>query len=250
MTEPRPLDQRLAAAGVEPGSPPLDAWRRLHDVEGPRATVLDLYELVARERGMVAHELPREERYALARSVLPDVWSGFATTAGSERRDPPIRIVEYDAEWSVRFERWRQVLRDALGATARRIEHVGSTSVRGLPAKAIVDIQISVVDLADESSYVPPIEASGLQLRSRDDLHRYFRPYPDRPRDVHVHVCALGSTWEADHLRFRDHLRARPEARDAYAQVKRDAAARWGDDGIAYTDAKTAVILELLASAD
>ena len=74
-----------------------------------------------------------------------------------------------------------------------RIEHVGSTSVPGLPAKPIVDVQISVDDEDDESRYVPQLEEAGIQLRSRDSLHRYFRPFPDRPRDVHVHVCAAGS---------------------------------------------------------
>ncbi|MGH3411968.1 MAG: GrpB family protein [Marmoricola sp.] len=57
------------------------------------------------------------------------------------------------------------------------------------------------------------LEGIGLQLRSRDELHRYPRPYPGRPREVHVHVCAAGGAWEAEHLLFRDHLRSHPEAR-------------------------------------
>lgn len=55
-----------------------------------------------------------------------------------------------------------------------RIEHVGSASVPGLAAKLIVDVRVSVSDLDEEAAYVPPIEAVGLQLRSRDELHRYF----------------------------------------------------------------------------
>jgi GrpB-like predicted nucleotidyltransferase (UPF0157 family) len=64
-----------------------------------------------------------------------------------------------------------------------------------------------------------------------------------------VHVCEVGSAWEAEHLRFRDHLRAHPEAREKYARAKRAAAALWADDGLAYTDAKTEVILDLLGQA-
>jgi GrpB-like predicted nucleotidyltransferase (UPF0157 family) len=130
-----------------------------------------------------------------------------------------------------------------------RIEHVGSTSVPGLAAKPIIDIQVSVDDLAEEDAYVPALEEIGLQLRSRDNFHRYFRPFPDRPRDVHVHVCALGSDWEREHLLFRDHLRRDPEARDAYARAKTVAALTWADDGWAYTDAKTDVVLEILERA-
>jgi GrpB-like predicted nucleotidyltransferase (UPF0157 family) len=87
-------------------------------------------------------------------------------------------------------------------------------------------------------------------VRSRDDLHRYFRPFPRVPRDVHVHVCRVGSTWEQEHLRFRDYLREHPEARDAYSRAKLAAATRWADDGYAYTDAKSDVILQLLAAAE
>ncbi len=80
-------------------------------------------------------------------------------------------------------------------------------------------------------------------------LHRYFRPFPDRPRDVHVHVCPVGSEWETEHLVFRDHLRTHADARERYAEAKQAAALTWADDGLAYTDAKTAVILAILDDA-
>lgn len=249
MSGKRPIDARLAAAGVAPGTSPVDAWRRLREVEGQRATVIDLYELTARDRGLGAHQLPLNERVSLARSVMPDVWPGWTTTEGSERSGDLIKVVDYDDAWPARFERWRQLLRSALGEVAVRIEHVRSTSVPGLAAKPIVDVQVSVADLDDEAVSVPPIEGVGLQLRSRDELHRYFRPFRGAPRDIHVHVCHVGSTWEREHLLFRDYLRDHAEARDAYRRAKRAAAARWADDGFAYTDAKTEVILQILAAA-
>jgi GrpB-like predicted nucleotidyltransferase (UPF0157 family) len=228
---------------------PIDAWRRLREVEGPRATIIDLYALVAGPRGIAAHELPLPERISLSRAVMPDVWPGFEITAGSERTGDVIRIVDYDPQWPARFDVWRNRLQTLVGSAALRIEHVGSTSVPDLPAKPIIDIQVSVLDLGDETRYVPQIEQAGLQLRSRDDLHRYFRPFPGEPRDVHVHVCVLESTWEREHLLFRDYLRANAGARDEYAAAKREAATVWADDGWAFTDAKSSVILRLLDEA-
>jgi GrpB-like predicted nucleotidyltransferase (UPF0157 family) len=114
----------------------------------------------------------------------------------------------------------------------------------------VIDIQVSVDDLADEDAYVPALEQLGLRLRSRDEFHRFFRPPASQPRDVHVHVCQSGTAWEAEHLRFRDYLRRDPQARDAYARVKRQAAKDWADDRMAYTDAKSEVILQILAQAD
>ncbi|MDQ3484559.1 MAG: GrpB family protein [Actinomycetota bacterium] len=249
MTAQVTLDGRLRAAGVGPEAEPVDAWRRLRAVEGPRATMLDLYELAARRRGMAAHELPAEERHALAASVMPAVWPGWEPTSGSERPGDVIEVVDYDATWPDLYAAWRDVLVAALGATARRIEHIGSTAVPGLVAKPIIDVQVSVADLADEEAYVPALEAVGLQLRSRDGSHRYFRPFAGRPREIHVHFCEVGSAWEAEHLCFRDYLRANPDARDEYARAKRDAVAHWADDGWAYTDAKTEVVLDILARA-
>ena len=64
-----------------------------------------------------------------------------------------------------------------------------------------------------------------------------------------VHVCASGSRWEHEHLLFRDYLRAHADARDDYATAKREAARVWADDRIAYTEAKSAVILAIMARA-
>jgi GrpB-like predicted nucleotidyltransferase (UPF0157 family) len=245
----RSLDARLAAAGVEPSAEPHEAWRRLREAEGRRTTIIDLYELVARRRGLAGHQLSHAERAELARSVMPVIWPGFARTEGSERHDLSLEVVAYDPSWPGRYRRWRDRLAGQLSGTALRIEHVGSTAVPGLPAKATIDIQVSVADLDDESRFVPQIEQAGVQLRSRDALHRFFRPFAGQPRDVHVHVCQAGSDWEREHLLFRDYLRSHPDARHAYAQVKWEAAAVWSDDRIAYTEAKTGVILDLLDTA-
>lgn len=218
-------------------------------VKGARATVIDLYRLVAEPRGLAPHELPLAERRELARSVVATVWPGFALTEGSERSDT-IVLVEYDEGWPVRFEQWRDAIAAALGPVARRVEHVGSTSVPGLPAKPIVDIQVSVTDITDERLYVGAIESTGVQLRSRDVLHRYFRPFPGQARDVHVHVCDAGSAWERDHLLFRDYLRRHGDAARRYAEAKHTAVTHWSDDGWAYTDAKTDAILDILEKAE
>lgn len=169
---------------------------------------------------------------------------------GSRRAGEPIELTPYDPAWPGRYEEWRRKLLDALPAPPRSIEHIGSTAVPGLPAKPIVDIQIGVDDLDDEPAYAPAIESLGVQLRSRDRNHRYFRPFPGHPRVVHVHVCQSGTDWERRHILFRDYLRADAEARRRYVEAKEAAAARWRDDRVAYTDAKGRVVRELTAEAE
>ena len=72
----------------------------------------------------------------------------------------------------------------------------------------MIDIQVSVVDVGDELSYLRRVESAGLVLRLRERGHRLLWPPAAKPREVHVHICGCGSTWERDHLLFRDYLRA------------------------------------------
>lgn len=127
----------------------------------------------------------------------------------------------------------------ALGAVALRVDHIGSTSVAGLVAKPIIDVDVSVSDPDDEVSYLPQMLVAGYLLRVREPGHRMFRT-PDL--DVHVHVCAKGSQWERRHLLFRDWLRHNERDRAAYGQLKTDLARREWSDMNTYAAAKGPLI--------
>ncbi|MEV4124411.1 GrpB family protein [Nocardia sp. NPDC049707] len=159
---------------------------------------------------------------------------------GIEKRD--IQIVDYDAVWPQRFIEERARIADALGGTARRIDHIGSTSVPGLSAKPIIDIDLSVPDVEDEAAYLDALLAAGYQLRVRERGHRMVRT---SRRDVHVHICSLDSAWERRHLLFRDWLRLDAADRMAYEQLKHQLAQRDWTDMNAYADAKGPLIAEI-----
>lgn len=220
-----------------------ERWLQERAARGRRATMVDLYRLAAAELG---RPITAPEKSRLWTLGAPVQFDGFEVLPGTDRAPDRILVVDYDPAWPERFADWRERLAAALGPAALAIEHIGSTSVPGMPAKPIIDIQVSVADPEAEHLYVPAIESTGLQLRSRDRLHRFFRPFPDLPRDVQVHVCEAGGDWERDHLAFRNHLRADAAARRRYESVKRRAAAEYPDDRIGYTDSKTAVILDIL----
>lgn len=169
---------------------------------------------------------------------------------GPERGTEGVELVAYDPRWPVLYEQMRARLASALGPTALRIDHVGSTAVPGLAAKPIVDIQVSVPEVDDEGPYRQPIEDQGFALRYREPGHRYFRPPPGLPRLWQVHVCTVGSEWEWDHLLFRDYLRAHPAAAAEYAAIKRRAASEHPTDRVTYTDAKDPWIRATVAAAE
>jgi GrpB-like predicted nucleotidyltransferase (UPF0157 family) len=74
--------------------------------------------------------------------------------------DAPVTLAEYSADWPRLFDREARRIRAVLGAKALRVEHAGSTSVPGLPAKPIIDILLAVADSADEPSYLPALESA------------------------------------------------------------------------------------------
>src|SRR5207248_4184131 len=115
----------------------------------------------------------------------------------------------YDPSWPARFEAEAARLREALGDVAVHIEHVGSTSVPGLAAKPIVDIQVAVAGVEDMGSYRHSLEGLGYEYVPDRDFPDYpFFGWPARtqPRTFNLHVCEAGTEMEFRHLRFRDRL--------------------------------------------
>jgi GrpB-like predicted nucleotidyltransferase (UPF0157 family) len=156
-------------------------------------------------------------------------------------------IVDYDSSWPARYRIERDRVRRALGVSALRIEHIGSTAVPGLAAKPIVDLLVAVTDPDDESGFGTALEVAGYELRVREPGHLMFRT-PER--DVHVHIWGHSDREVTRHLMFRDRLRRSPADRDAYARLKRELALREWADMNDYADAKGALIKEILARAD
>ena len=177
------------------------------------------------------------------------VRSGQVEMVGEPTGEPAV-IVDADPRWPARFAEVASRLRGSMGSVAKRIDHVGSTAVAGLPAKPVIDVQVSVEDVEDEDAYRERIESVGFPLRSREPGHRYFRTPKDARQRIQVHVCSLGSLWERDHLLFRDYLRAHSAVADQYGRVKRELAARYSTDRIAYSDAKSPFIRAVVRRAE
>jgi GrpB-like predicted nucleotidyltransferase (UPF0157 family) len=133
-----------------------------------------------------------------------------------------------------------------LGASALRVEHIGSTSVPGLAAKPIVDVLVTVQDVEDEAAFVPALEREGFVLRVREPGHRMVRT-PER--DVHVHLYEPDHEAVSAYLDLRDWLRADAGDRALYETTKRRLATRTWTDMNEYADAKTDVVLAILGRA-
>lgn len=144
-------------------------------------------------------------------------------------------------------------LREALGASVERIDHIGSTSVVGLAAKPIIDIQVSVRSFEPLDRFRAPIEECGFEFRpdNPERTKRYFRERPGEQR-THIHVRRVGSFSEQFSLLFRDFLRADKGRADEYAELKYELAGRFGSPETRkqYVEAKTPFVWETIRLAD
>ncbi|PZD97016.1 GrpB family protein [Paenibacillus sambharensis] len=160
------------------------------------------------------------------------------------------RIASYDPEWVKEFNRLGVALREALGSAAIRIDHVGSTSIVGMEAKPIIDIQISVVNLDDEKTYIQQIEQLSFCLRidNPDKTKKYFRETHGKRR-THIHVRQAGSYAEQVTLLFRDYLRLSPEDCRRYSEEKHRLFDLYKDDRSRYVEGKGPIVWDILMKA-
>jgi GrpB-like predicted nucleotidyltransferase (UPF0157 family) len=160
-----------------------------------------------------------------------------------------VQIVSYDREWPRLYEREAERLRAVLGAQVVLLEHVGSTSVPGLPAKPIIDIDLRVADTADEDAYLPALTAAGYQLVIREPDWYGHRVFKGPDTDINLHVFGRQTEEIERHLLLRDWMRAHPEDRDLYRDAKLALAKQTFSTIYEYSNAKTAVVIEILKRA-
>ena len=150
-------------------------------------------------------------------------------------------VVPYDPEWARGFEMIRDFLMSALSGISCAIEHVGSTSVPGLWAKPILDIDCVIPSMADLPEVVRRLNPLG--YRHKGDLGiptRESFAYEGAMGFLaqHFYVCPADSPELERHLALRDYLRAHTDARDEYSRIKREGAQLYPHDIDAYIDHK------------
>ena len=157
-------------------------------------------------------------------------------------------VLPYDVAWESAFEAIRAEIQTALGDLMLGIEHVGSTSVKGMSAKPCIDIDVVIRDYSVFDAVVQKLDAIGyihegdLGIKDREAFK-----YADKPHLMthHLYVCPRDSEELHRHIAFRDFLRKNPEAVKEYSMVKEKAAALFPDEIAQYIAFKAPCIEEL-----
>lgn len=160
-------------------------------------------------------------------------------------------MIPYSPSWPVQFERVATDLRQALSAlTSARVEHVGSTSVPGLAAKPILDIDVIVAGEEMPKAVAAMVSAGYVHRGDLGVTDREAFRAPDESPRRNVYVCREGALNVRNHLAVRDVLRMREDLRDEYGAVKLALAAEPEMDIDTYVARKSAILQKVLAESD
>lgn len=163
-----------------------------------------------------------------------------------------VKIVPYNPKWVQEFRQIKSYLLGFIQEKVLEIEHVGSTSVPGLAAKPIIDMDAVIESRDVLPEIIGQLKQAGYKYEG--DLGINGREVFQEVRGSnfirhHLYVCTENSKAYKEHISFRDYLRADEQVMNEYAQLKRDLARRYRYDVDSYCEAKTEFIQSILKKA-
>jgi len=172
----------------------------------------------------------------------------------------PIVVVPYDRRWQAEYEALAAALWPAVKDVALSIEHVGSTSVPGLAAKPILDVDIVMASVDDLAAIDERLSRLGYVHNGDQGCPgREAFKYADSsvPRDGsgrrwmthHLYVCMKDNLYYVRHIAFRDHLRTHPDDAAEYGRLKLELSERYRNDRDGYTEAKSEFVFRVYRAA-
>jgi GrpB-like predicted nucleotidyltransferase (UPF0157 family) len=188
----------------------------------------------------------------------------IAVSTTQPTRSQQVEIIPYRESWPEEFRVIGTTLRRTLGRLALRIDHIGSTSVPGLAAKDVIDIQVTVSSLKPVERIDQTLALAGYMRYAgivedhrppgadgpNEEWHKLlFRP-PPAQRPTHLHVRARQRANQRYALLCRDYLRTHPAVAAAYVAFKKRVVKYHGDDRLAYVDIKDPVFDIIVGAAE
>ncbi|MEI6311289.1 MAG: GrpB family protein [Bacteroidota bacterium] len=169
-----------------------------------------------------------------------------------------IQLEKYNAEWAFEFERLKSIFIKKLEGYSIQVEHIGSTSVVGMQAKPILDIDIIIPDTSNLKEIISLLETLGyeyvgdLGIKDREAFKQPFVYVPNDGSSIHwmkhnLYICLAGSIALQNHLYLRNYLRQHPLAADEYSRLKEKLATKYPNDIDSYVKYKTPFITSILA---
>ena len=149
-----------------------------------------------------------------------------------------LQLSPYETNWPLLFLAEKEQLFASLGNDILDIQHIGSTSIPGMPAKPILDISVAVINFEEAVICIPLMEQLGYTYKGEHGITRRHYFVKGAPPTHHLHMLEMASEEWKSHLLFRDSLRRNPKTAGAYASLKQTLATQFATDREAYQSGK------------
>ena len=159
-----------------------------------------------------------------------------------------VKLMPHQEEWHAIAQDTIKILLDILGGSAVDIQHIGSTAIKNIEAKPIIDIAVGVRRFEDIEPYITVLEENGIIFRGGDNDGQLFviGDFENDTRSHHIHVVLYNSKAWNDYIKFRDYLNEYPEKAKEYECLKQFLASEYPNDRVAYTESKHEFISNIL----
>jgi GrpB-like predicted nucleotidyltransferase (UPF0157 family) len=159
-----------------------------------------------------------------------------------------IKLVDFSPTWALEFKKEKAILQKKIGQYIKSIEHIGSTSIKNIKAKPIIDLMIGLKDFNDITKCSKILESSGYINKGEYGIpNRIF--FTKSKHDItthHLHVVQYGSDFWNKHIRFRDLLNNNDDLKTKYEKLKERLKEKHKDNRDLYTSGKSDFINEVL----
>ncbi|OEH94187.1 GrpB family protein [Bacillus solimangrovi] len=164
---------------------------------------------------------------------------------------PIVEIYDYNPDWATRYKVEKIAIMNEIEQWVLKVEHIGSTSIKGLSAKPIIDILVGIDTLEQIDALFHPLRNAGYTYVPMPQFpnREFFRKGPKGKGTVHLHICELNGEEWFEKILFRDYLRKNPEAAREYERLKRTLAVKYRNDRQTYTEKKVPFIKNIIREA-
>jgi len=159
-----------------------------------------------------------------------------------------VNLSDYNPKWENEFEHEKTRIVNVIGNKILGIEHIGSTSIKELKAKPIIDIIVGVQDLEEISNFIVPLNKIEYEYVHKPEFkdRRFFRKGLWGQGTCHLHICKFNSNEWIEKLLFRDYLRLNSDVAKEYAALKKELASIYKFDRPTYTKKKEPFIRTII----
>lgn len=163
-----------------------------------------------------------------------------------------VRLLPHQTSWEESAAQTIELLWTVMDGIAVDIQHIGSTAIRHICAKPIIDLAVGVRHLDDITPLIPQLNSIGVIYRNADHPGQQLFVMGDFENEIrthHIHVVEIDNPAWSDYINFRDYLNDHPEKAKLYDDLKRKLIQQYAENRGLYTAGKQELIAAMLKEA-